>query len=161
RDRVLAGVGDGAEDAAEQQLLGGVEEREDALLLVGEVLVEGRLRHAGGAADRFGARVGVAGRREDGRGGLEQALALLRQPHLERRCVPAARDCGACGDAIRAGHRAIDYECNCVTVMTATGASASSAPQTAAAATRGDRSACELACAALRGRLGADRRRVG
>ena len=41
---------------------GGVEEREDALLLVGEVLVERRLRHPGLAADRLGARLGVARR---------------------------------------------------------------------------------------------------
>ena len=32
---------------------GGVEQRDDAVLLVGEVLVEGRLRHPGAAADRL------------------------------------------------------------------------------------------------------------
>ena len=40
----------------------GVEEREDAVLLVVEVLVERRLRHAGLARDRLGGRVGVARR---------------------------------------------------------------------------------------------------
>ena len=39
---------------------GRVEQREDALLLVGEVLVERRLRHPGLAADRLGAGLGVA-----------------------------------------------------------------------------------------------------
>ena len=53
-----------------------VEQREDALLLVGEVLVERRLRHARLARDRLGARLGVADAREDVRRGLEQAPAL-------------------------------------------------------------------------------------
>ena len=78
-DGVVAGVARRPRPCAQQDLGSGlVEEREDALLLVGEVLVERRLRHAGRAADRLGARVGVAGRGEHGGGRLEQALALTR-----------------------------------------------------------------------------------
>jgi hypothetical protein len=78
-----------------------VEQREDALLLVGEVLVERRLRHAGLAADRLCARLRVADPGEHGRGGLEQALALDAQADVERRRVTPARD----GDARTVGHR--------------------------------------------------------
>ena len=76
-----------------RHLRGGlVEEREDALLLVGEVLVERRLRHPGLAADRLGARLRVADAREDRRRGLEQPLALHPEPDVERRRVAAAGD---------------------------------------------------------------------
>ncbi len=124
-DGILARLGDGTEDAGQQQLVRRVEQREDALLLVGEVLVEGRLRHAGGAADRFGARIGVAGRREDGCGRLEQSLALLREAYLERRSVTAARHRGTDGSAILASHYAINPECNPVTVKPPSGAARS------------------------------------
>ena len=69
-----------------------VEQREDALLLVGEVLVERRLRHARLAADRLGARLGVPDAREHRRRGLEQPLALHPEPDVERRRVAAAGD---------------------------------------------------------------------
>ena len=74
----------------------GVEQREDALLLVGEVLVERRLRHAGLARDRLRARVGVADAREDGGGRREQPRALAILTDLERRRVAAARDAVSC-----------------------------------------------------------------
>ena len=70
---------------------GRVEERDDALLLVVEVLVERRLRHAGLARDRLGRRVGVADAREDRAGGRVQPPALAVLAHLERRRMAAAR----------------------------------------------------------------------
>ena len=66
-----------------------VEQRQHALLLVGEVLVERRLRHPGAAADRLRAGAGVATIGELTRGRAQQALALQRQPDLWRRRVPA------------------------------------------------------------------------
>ena len=73
---------------------GRVEQREDALLLVGEVLVEGRLRHSRPAADRLRAGAGVPDARELLGGRPQQPLALERQAHLERRRVAAAGGSG-------------------------------------------------------------------
>ena len=87
---VLAG---GLRDALDDDVDGGVEQREDALLLVAEVLVERRLRHPGLARDRLGGGVGEAGAGEDGRGRREQPRALAVLPDLERRGVAASRCC--------------------------------------------------------------------
>ena len=77
---------------AQDHLDGGVEQGDDAVLLVVEVLVEGGLRHAGLARDRLRGRLAVADAREHGGGRREQAAALLVLPDLERRSVPAAGD---------------------------------------------------------------------
>ena len=79
-----------------------VEEGEDALLLVGEVLVERGLGHARLARDRLGARLGVSDPREDVRGGLEQAPALDGETHRQRRGVAASGD--GWGGALGSGH---------------------------------------------------------
>ena len=85
------GVGARPAHRLDHRLGARVEQRDDAVLLVVEVLVERRLRHPGLAGDRLRRRVGVAHAGEDGRrGGVEPApLAVLA--HLERRRVTAAR----------------------------------------------------------------------
>ena len=97
---LVRGVGHRAHDLLDPL----VEHGQEALLLVGEVLVEGRLGHAGLAADGLGAGVRVAEAREDRGGRGEEPAALDVEPHLQRRGVPAARD----RDAVTLdGHRHI------------------------------------------------------
>ena len=91
--RLAAVVAGGARDALDHHVDGGVEQREDALLLVAEVLVERRLRHPRLARDRLRGGVGEAGAGEDGRGRGEQARALAILADLERRGVASARCC--------------------------------------------------------------------
>ena len=87
-----AGRCGGGDQRVEHLLRGVVEQRQDALLLVGEVLVEGRLGHPGLATDRLRAGLGVSQAREDRGGGLEEPLLLDLQPDLERRSMATARD---------------------------------------------------------------------
>ncbi len=69
--------------------------RDDAVLLVVEVLVERGLRHPGLARDRLRGGLGVADAREHGGGGGEQAAALEVLADLQRRRVAAAGGGGA------------------------------------------------------------------
>ena len=71
-----------------------VEQRDDAVLLVAEVLVERGLRHPGLAGDRLGGRVGVSAAGEHHRRGREQAGALAVLPDLQRRGVAPPRHRG-------------------------------------------------------------------
>ena len=74
----------------EHGLRGGVVERDDAVLLVVEVLVERRLRHARLARDRLGRRVGVAdAARTPRRRGRVETPALAVLADLQRRRVAA------------------------------------------------------------------------
>ena len=71
-----------------------VEQRDDAVLLVAEVLVERGLRHPGLARDRLGRRLGVADAREDGGRRREQAAALAGLADLQRWGMAPPRDGG-------------------------------------------------------------------
>ena len=97
--RVPAMVAGGQGDPLDHDVDRRVEEREDAFLLVAEVLVERRLRHPGLARDRLRGRVGEAVAGEHRRGGREQARALAVLADLERRRVPSPRCC------LRLSHR--------------------------------------------------------
>jgi hypothetical protein len=69
-----------------------LEQRDEALLLVGEVLVERRFGHARLAADRLRAGLRVADVGEHRRRGIEQALLLDLEAHLQRRGMAPTRD---------------------------------------------------------------------
>ena len=103
-DAALAGRAHRAEDHLDR----GVEQGDDAVLLVVEVLVEGGLRHPGLARDRLRGRLAVADAREHGGGGREQPAALQVLADLERRGVAAAGGrCGAVGHGSRVAMRTV------------------------------------------------------
>jgi hypothetical protein len=78
----------------QQRLDRGVEQRDDALLLVGEVLVERGLRHPRLAGDRLGGRVRIADTREHRRRRREKACALAILTHLQGWGMTPAGDSG-------------------------------------------------------------------
>ena len=82
----------GLDEPVREELRRVLEERHEALLLVGEVLVERGFRHPRLAADRLGARLGVADAREDLGRRVEQAPLLELEADGERRRVAPARD---------------------------------------------------------------------